>query len=149
VRDEQRITAAEAAVFDAATRVVDADPRRYPHLSSAVNALHQERQGEVSTEDFNARMLALAATSRPADVLRRSGWSVHELMFTLGPVDVLDIRNAGMHTCVVWYLTCEQFGVEPPWAADLLRERLFCEQLDHERNRLRLTVAGLRETARA
>ena len=144
IRPVRGITAAEADVLDAATRVVDGDPDRYPHLTRSVNALHLERQSEVSTEEFNARMLALAPTSLPVDALRRSDWTVYELMFTLTGADVMDIRNAGWHSWAIWYLTCEQFGIEPPWAAALLTERQFREQLEHERVRLRAEAKACR-----
>lgn len=131
----RRLTVADAAVIDAAIRVVDGDPDRYPHLTYSVNALRLKH--EVSTEEFDAQMLTLASTTRPVDVLRRSGYTAFELMFTLTAADVLDIRDAGWHAWAVWYLTCEQFGVEPPWAPALLGERQFREQVEHERHRLR------------
>src|SRR4051794_15284186 len=83
IRPARGLTAAEAAVIAAATRVVDAAADLHPYLTRAVNALHHERQNVISNQEFYARMLALAPTARPARALRRSGWTAYELMFEL------------------------------------------------------------------
>ncbi len=136
-------------MLNAATRIVDADPNQHPYLTECVNRMHAKDRSRVSAEEFNALMLTLAPTSRPVDALRRSGWTVEELMFTLTEGDILDVRHASWHCWAIWYLTCEQFGVNPPWMAGMLRHRLFSDQLQYERERLRLPEPATRAKAGA
>ena len=136
------LTPAETAVIVAATRVVDGDAGRYPFLTAAINALHVERAAVITDSAFHARMVELAPRSRAADALRRSQWTAHELLFELAADDVYDTPGTGWHCWAIWYLTCMEFGVEPPWAAGLQADRRFLEQLDYERAQIKARQSG-------
>jgi hypothetical protein len=131
------LTPAEARVIAAATRIVDGDASRYPFLTAAVNALHHERSAVITNAAFHAQMLLLAPTTRASDALRRAKVHARQILFEFSAADVQDIRNSGWHCWAIWYLTCEQFGVEPPWGAELRNDGRFKEQLEFERNRIK------------
>lgn len=142
MRLRRRLTDAETAVIEAATRVVDGDAGRHPYLTGAVNALHLEREKRISGPQFHAHLLKLAPNARAANALRRSGRTVYELLFRMTADDITDIYNAGPHSWAIWYLACEHFGVEPPWAQELrAREQCqFREHLELERSRLQTST---------
>lgn len=127
---------AASRVLDAAAQVAAADPDRYPLLTAAVHAYHQEQASLITEEAFFAKMLELAPTARPADALRRSRITVLHLLTEATAYEVVDVRNAGPHCVAVWYLTCKAFGVEPPWGAGVKTDPQILQQLDYERARL-------------